>query len=437
MRGRILIAGAGHGGLAAGAALAKAGFDVVLYEKKARKELGWDWEDVIDLAALEESGVPPLSSMRFEPSHHICYTNPKKTVYLRTPKTKPLINVRVERKYLLEHLIEYALKCGVDIRFGEEAVCPIVSDGAVRGLVTRRKDKLQAREGDLVIDAAGMDSPVRQALPAEAGVTARISDADVIFCWRGYFDKLPGEEPPHEYTVHFFHTGRPGLDWVVSLPDAVDIFVGKFASPLTQAEVDEALADFRADYPILGPKLIRGGQFARIPVRKTLSTLVWNGYALVGDSAAMTIPLLGSGLNNTLLASKMLAETVIAADGDYSVAKLWPYQYEYFEKIGAKMAMVDELRELAMNFTAQEVDYLLEREILSEKEFGMGSSRSVPVEPSQVMAKVAKMLAKPRLISGSGKALVSIGRSRYRNNRIPKEYDPAAVAAWREKYDAI
>ena len=435
--GRILVAGAGHGGLAAAAALAKAGFDVTVYEEKARKDLGWDWEDVIDLNALEEAGVPPLSSLRFEPSHHISYTNPKKTVYIRTPKTKPLINVRVDRKYLLEHLIDYAFKCGADVRFNEPVVDSIASDGAVRGLVTRRRGKLVAHESDLVIDAAGLYSPVRANLPSEAGVTARFDDSDIIWCWRGYFDKLPGEEPAHTYTVYFYHLNEPGLDWVVSLPNAMDVFVGRFGRPVTQDDVDAALADFRASYPTLGERLVRGGQFACIPVRKTLSMLVWNGYAAIGDSAAMTMPLLGSGLNNAFRAAKMLTETVLAAQGDYSVEKLWPYQYEYFEKIGARMAMVHELRELATNLTAQEVDYLLEHEILSEKEFSLGSTKSIPVEPSQILPKIGKMFAKPRLISGGGKALVNLGLTHLRNTQIPAVYDPAAVADWKEKYDAL
>ena len=35
---KIIVAGAGHGGIAAGALLAKNGFDVTVYEKNKRKE---------------------------------------------------------------------------------------------------------------------------------------------------------------------------------------------------------------------------------------------------------------------------------------------------------------------------------------------------------------------------------------------------------------
>ena len=54
---KIVIAGAGHGGLIAGAKLAQAGYDVTVYERKIRSELGYDWEDAIDLRVFAECGL--------------------------------------------------------------------------------------------------------------------------------------------------------------------------------------------------------------------------------------------------------------------------------------------------------------------------------------------------------------------------------------------
>ena len=62
---RILIAGAGHGGLAAGAILAEAGHSVTVVEQKAREQLGHDWEDrftfsvLTGLLGITESDLPP------------------------------------------------------------------------------------------------------------------------------------------------------------------------------------------------------------------------------------------------------------------------------------------------------------------------------------------------------------------------------------------
>ena len=39
---KIIVAGLGHGGIAAAAQLAKAGFDVTVYEQKKEGTLGYD-----------------------------------------------------------------------------------------------------------------------------------------------------------------------------------------------------------------------------------------------------------------------------------------------------------------------------------------------------------------------------------------------------------
>ena len=50
----IIVAGAGHGGLIAAAKLAEKGYNVTVYEKNAREELGHDWEDRFTFSLLEE-----------------------------------------------------------------------------------------------------------------------------------------------------------------------------------------------------------------------------------------------------------------------------------------------------------------------------------------------------------------------------------------------
>ena len=45
---KIIVAGGGHGGIAAGMLLAKKGFDVTVYEKNSRENMGHDWTDIFD-----------------------------------------------------------------------------------------------------------------------------------------------------------------------------------------------------------------------------------------------------------------------------------------------------------------------------------------------------------------------------------------------------
>lgn len=51
---KIIVAGAGHGGLVATAILSKAGHDVTVIEKEKRESLGHDWEDRFSFDLLRE-----------------------------------------------------------------------------------------------------------------------------------------------------------------------------------------------------------------------------------------------------------------------------------------------------------------------------------------------------------------------------------------------
>ena len=72
-----------------------------------------------------------------------------------------------------------------------------------------------------------------------------------------------------------------------------DVLVGKF-EPFKKGEVKEFVDYLRTINPIIGKKKVRGGQYAEIPVRQSLAVMTADGYAAIGDSAFMTIPLLGS-----------------------------------------------------------------------------------------------------------------------------------------------
>ena len=65
-------------------------------------------------------------------------------------------------------------------------------------------------------------------------------------------------------------------------------------------DVEEFAEWLRPDNPRLGTEVVRGGQFVEIPVRHPLSVMVADGYAAIGDSAFMTVPLIGSGIANSL-----------------------------------------------------------------------------------------------------------------------------------------
>ena len=56
MKGKIVVAGMGHGGLAAAAELAAHGYDVTVLEQKSKGTLGYDWTDILTRRRLPPQG---------------------------------------------------------------------------------------------------------------------------------------------------------------------------------------------------------------------------------------------------------------------------------------------------------------------------------------------------------------------------------------------
>lgn len=441
MKKRIIIAGAGHGGLVCGALLAQQGYDVTVYEKKKKRDVGHNWTDVFPLSSFEEAGIPLPPKSKYEPSHSICYTNPNKTVKIAmSDNSRPSksSNSVLDRKYLINYLIRYAAQKGVRFRFESEIICPINDGNRVLGIVVKRNNKFYSVLGDLIIDAAGMDSPVRKLLPISLGIVNDFSDDQIFTAYRAFFEKIPGDEPEHNYTVHLFHMHEPGISWVISNKNYYDVLIGRFGSKLSEKQINESLNDLRESYPGIGKRIVRGGDVARIPIRRTIPKLVADGYAAIGDSAGMTIPMIGSGIANSIRAGRYLYNAVIAdSEGNYTAETLWQYQCEYFNKIGKSLVAVDKLRSLCTTLTGNDVDYLLEKEIISKDALAITGNNGSELTVLRIAQKVIKALPKLTMIANLTKTFARYSSIKRVLAEMPETYSQPAVKEWAEKYNIL
>lgn len=434
---KIIAAGAGHGALSAAINLAKNGCDVTVYEKKTEKEAGHDWVDSIDLKAFDFAGIPYPPKYVCEPSLQMSFTNPAKTVTLVGPEKDPEgTAVYVDRKGLLRHLIAEAKNVGVKFVFGAEVCGAVTADNDVIGIRIADGEKEKVVFADLIIDGAGVNSPVRRSLPERLGIINEISENDMISIHRAFFDKTDDTMLDPPYAVHFYHMGRPGMDWVITKDRCVDILIGKF-SPFDEGEIESALKDFREEYPFIGNELLRGGTTEVIPIRSTLPKIVCNGYAAVGDSACMTVPLKGSGIELSLKAGKLLANTVLSIkDGVFTTENLWNYQYRYFTMLGNKFVIIDAARGFLTHFSPETVDYFLESKLITEKEVAMADG-DVSVTVRYVLSKLKTALPKAHELLPSLLSTIKTGARRIRAaEAIPPVYNEKEFAEWAQKYES-
>ncbi len=431
----IIVAGLGHGGIAAAALLAKAGYDVTVYEKKKEGTLGYDWTDIFAPDALKAAEIDMPDEDKYEYKEDMTFFGPTSQNALHQHVPKDQLEIKMERRDIYDHLIKNALRYNVKIVYNCEVEGPIVLGNRVVGIRTEKGDFY----GDLIIDACGMKSPVRRNLPSSFGIEKDVERNEKITIYRAFFNVAQDVEVEAKFKVMLFKGGEQGINWVASEENHTDLLMGRFED--FDLEHAEEFAEFlRQENPRLGTKILRGGQFVEIPVRQPLSVMVADGYAAIGDSAFMTVPVIGSGIANSLKAAKILANTVIKdKTNSFSADTLWNYQVNYFKVLGSNLAPLACVKLLLLKLTPEDVDYLFEKEILTDDLITMGADftgiGSLKFDPKDMINKAKQVCSDTELLKKIIACGVSMGKVAAVCTMMPKKWNPRRIQSWAKVYE--
>ena len=438
MENKIIVAGAGHGGIVAAYYLAKNGYDVTVYEKDKEGQLGHDQGDSIHLDGFEKSGIPIPEAYNVKRTP-IAFCLPGSSLEpMVQGDSGEAYNVEIDRHALYEHLLSFAVEAGVKFVYECEIYSPIVIASRVIGIKTSLGDFYAS----LVIDACGLYSPIRMNLPDFMGIQKELNKYDIMKAYRAYFNKVEGEDDPeHRYKVSLLLDHFCGISWLVTNEDNIDILIGSFKD-VTQEDIDRYIELYKKENPHLGDTLVRGGKVLEIPVRHTLSVMVADGYAAVGDSAFMTLPVKGSGIGFSMRAGKILADCVMDdKDGLYTKETLWNYQKNYYEEIGSTANMLAVVKNAFPMLKYDDVFYAFDKKIISSEDLEMfGNEDGVLKVITSI--KLGSLKDKAKNVIGHSdlrKVLLSIMRNAARymviDKSFPKKYDNAAIKKWAGIYD--
>jgi flavin-dependent dehydrogenase len=190
MSKKILVAGAGHGGLVAAAYLAEKGYKVEIFEQMKREELGYDLHDTIKNYTFDLAGIKNVDKKDIHMRKDNVFYPPSlgiEVVVDETPQER--VDYEVDRKVIYRYLIDNAVEKGVKINYEQKVSGPYVVDGKVKGIVVGGKNI----SGDLVLDSAGMYSPVLNNLPDSYSISSNYTDNDIFHTFRGYFNLVEGK----------------------------------------------------------------------------------------------------------------------------------------------------------------------------------------------------------------------------------------------------
>ncbi len=433
---RILVAGAGCGGLVAAIKLAEAGHNVTIFEKSDKHSSGLEQTDAIDLSAFEMAGIPVSPDFTIG-KNILTIIPPDKTVSSITLPPPSEDSVIVDRRQLAKHLIELCEENGVTIIYNSIVKSPIILGSRVAGIKTDSGDFY----GDLIIDSCGIDSPLRNNLPSFMNVNRQLKENDVLYTYRAYFknDKA-APQPDTYYNIYINGGGTDGFSWLITEDDKIDVLIASF-SPLDNEIVLQKLQKLYEENPHLSKDFLYGGKFKTIPLCQPLGCLVADGYAAIGDCAFMTYAIKGSGIAYSMVAGKLLADAVEDDIQElFNCETLWEYEKSFFKEIGFSACRIVLIKNLLPYLTIEEVSEFFKSRIITTEEISdVMTNRFGTLTNSEGRAflKEKVKLFKNDIVLKEKASLLAVwsGKLALTEPFLPSKYDRKDVEKWVLRYN--
>ena len=430
---KIIVIGAGIGGLQSAKILSEGGHDVTVYERSPKGLLSYDWRDDVEYNVFDELEIPiPLDSHRVQ---NVSFLAPFSDKPLFVYQDEDKMEWGVYRHTFGDMLATRAEESGAKIVYEVEVESLIIEDEKVKGIVVGG-ERIYA---DLVIDCSGMDSRFRASLPESMGILKRANDDEAFNVYRAHFNKREGVPEPEKYRrlVYLKPEGALGISWVVCEPDGTEnVLIGRIGG-LSKEEIDSSISLLKEKHPEIGDDLVYGGRRARIPIRYPLLKMVGEGYVAIGDCAFMTIPLIGSGIACSLRAGKMLAD-VINEDNSTSVETLWKYQVKYYKEVAKEHFLVDVMKRKILVADNEDIKYVIESGFITEDDIKMlTGGEGGKMTGKDVLKKLRLAVKKlPFVLGVVGALLKGVGAMNTAKN-IPTIYDEKKIQRWATKLEKV
>lgn len=436
MEKRIIVAGGGHGGIATAMLLAKKGFDVTVYERNAKDKMGYDWTDIFDKKGWTAIGLPLPE--KFKLKQDMTFYGPAMETALTQNTEDDKKEIQMERRDIYAHLISHAEKAGVKFQYEENIEKPILFGNRVVGIKTDKGEYL----ADLVIDACGLNSPVRRALPPSMGIQNDPIEYEQFYVYRAFFNKTAEVENKDKFKLILLPNNELGISWVATEENHTDVLIGRFRS-FDRDYAIEQINKMRESNPSIGTEIVRGDSFANIPVRQPLGVLVADGYAAIGDSAFMTVPVIGSGIANALKAAKILADAITNdLSGSYSAETLWTYQKKFYKEIGAALAPLACVKLLLTRLEGPELDYIFAKGILNAEDMtidadstSLGAMLS-GMSMNDIKIKLNGLINNKVILGKVVKMGLQLAKATAVTAAMPTTYNRKTILRWVEEYNA-
>ena len=403
----IIVIGAGTAGTTAARFAAKRGLEVCLVDRKPRNQIGDKicgdavGNEIFDFLNINHPKNEELSC--HIKGAKLYPPNLKKCITLIDPKQAGYIVNRLE---FGQRLLNEAIDQGItQFLEGTMVLDLLYKNNQVSGVKVRLKngEKLDLNS-NILIDASGYNTPLRKKVKGSL-IEKEIVKEDVILCYREIVNFTSNDlivNDPEYITIILDQQKAPGgYIWYFPRNDSsVNIGLGVFMNyggKVKELYKENVFNSFvtTSNYEIIST----GGGIA--PVRRPLWSCADNGIMFIGDSACQVNPLHGGGIDPSMRAGFYAANAAIKAfeEEDYTLNTLWDYNYNVMTNFGAEFASLDLLRIVLQTLTNEDLNFGLERNLLSGEEIlEMSSTGGLNLSLINMAVKAFKGISRPNLL---------------------------------------
>ena len=426
----ILILGAGIGGLYCAYKLGMKGFDVTLLEAKKQEELGYPWYDAVNKDTFRNADIILPRDVCI-PKQVLDFMGPTGYGHIKQADKKAK-SLDVDRKKLA-HTLSTLASLYATVHFNTKVDELIIKDNFVIGAKCGSNSYI----ADLTIDSAGLNSPFKQQTPIHFLMKDSFLDDDFMVAYRAFIKKKSSKEQPSN--VYIMPHGIKGISWCKDAPDSnyADVFVGKL-STLSQDTINEEINTIKEKQNYLTDEKLFEIRDT-IPLRSPIGMMVGDGYAVIGNSASMSRPTNGSGIETTLIAAKILVD-VISKNKNYSANNLWEYQYDFMKEIGKDLFFNYTLRLFLEEIANEDLEWIFSSGIINDNLISLANKEWSKINDfkfSDITNSYDLIKSRKDLIDKLETAVKRAIEGRILANKIPKKYDYTAILRWKEEYDAF
>lgn len=400
----VIVVGAGTAGAIAARFCAKYGLNVCLIDAKSKERIG-------DKICGDGCGVKIFEDLKInQPQEEVL--NRVKGFRLWAPNLKSNITVNdlsqtayvVDRLKLGQRLLNEALDTGVtDLYDNTTALDFIYKEGLVRGISARKEGQKQELEANIVIDASGIHSRLRQNIKSEI-IEKKLSENDAVLCYREIIKLKNDKVKDQDYLtlIKDVEKSPGGIIWYFPRGEnSVNLGLGvlwKYCKN-NKGTLRERYKKYVADHFLKNMDYETIHSAGMIdPLRRVLWSCADNGVMFAGDAAFHVNPVDGGGIDPSMRAGFYAANAAKEAHEreDFTLKGLWNYNLDIMNTFGADFAALDIQRSFYETLSNEDQNFILEKGILTGEDFAeITIHGTIQLSIGQLISKIFKGISKP------------------------------------------